>query len=219
MSLLPWQQEISYQLIILKAVLGLPFFSLTYPIFLKYLCDVKHHWVLSLLVAALPLLTSSCRESVDVSVLQVYDGPVKSALNIHLMQSDSAILRSEISAAKQLEFATGDLEFPEGIEIKMYEKSGELGTIIRADKGYFIRSKNLYKGVGNVQVENLIEDQKLQSEELFWNQREKKIYTEKFVTIQDKQTIFNGTGMEADDSFKEYEIKHPTGKTPLPGDS
>lgn len=179
---------------------------------------MKHSWILTLVLAASLLPISSCRESVDVSALQVYDGPVKSAVNIHLMQSDSAIVRSELFAAKQLEFATGDLEFPEGIEIKMYEKDGQLSTTIRADKGYFIRSKNLYKGVGNVQVENLIKNQKMQSEELFWDQRTKKIYTEKFVTIQDKETIFNGTGMEADDSFKDYEFKNPTGSIPLLGD-
>lgn len=154
-------------------------------------------------------LTSSCREDVGASALEVYDGPMNMSINIHLIQSDSAIVRSDIKAPKQLEFANGNLEFPEGIEIQIFEKDGQLSTTLRADKGYFLKKENTYKGVGNVQVHNMIKDQKLQSEELFWEPNKKKIYTEKFVTVQDGETLFNGTGLEADETFTNYKLKNP----------
>lgn len=161
----------------------------------------------------------SCREGVDPKSMQVYEGPVNSAQNIHILHSDSAVLRSEIRAPKQLEFANGDLEFPEGIDIQFFNLQGQLETTMRADKGYFLRDQNLYKGEGNVQVKNLSKDQRLQTEELFWNQAERKIYTEKFVTIQERQTLFNGTGMEADDSFSTYKLKKVRdSRTLLPGE-
>lgn len=161
----------------------------------------------------------SCRESVDPEALKIYDGPINSAINILLVQSDSAIIRSEITAAKQLEFLNGNIEFPEGIEIKFFTKEGELETTMRADRGYFIKTENLYRGEGNVQIKNLLKDQRLQTEEIFWNQAEKKIYTDKFVTIQEKQTLFNGTGMEADDSFSDYTLKQVRdSRTLLPGE-
>jgi LPS export ABC transporter protein LptC len=161
----------------------------------------------------------SCRESVDPSALNVYDGPINSAINIVLVQSDSAIIRSEITAAKQLEFLNGNIEFPEGIEIKFFTKEGQLETTMRADRGYFSKSENLYRGEGNVQIQNLLKDQKLQTEEIFWDQPAKKIYTDKFVTIQEKQTLFNGTGMEADDSFSDYTLKQVRdSRTLLPGE-
>lgn len=154
-------------------------------------------------------LTSSCREDVDASALKVYEGPMNMAINIHLIKSDSAIVRSEIKAPKQLEFANGNQEFPEGIEIQIFEKDGQLSTTIRADRGYFLKQENTFKGEGNVQVNNLIKNQKLQSEELFWEQIKQKIYTEKFVTVQDGETLFNGTGLEADDTFTNYTLKNP----------
>ncbi|GAA0877526.1 LPS export ABC transporter periplasmic protein LptC [Algoriphagus jejuensis] len=160
----------------------------------------------------------SCRESVDPEALKVYDGPMNSATNIFLIHSDSAIVRSEISAARQLEFLNGDQEFPEGIDIKFYTKEGELETTMIADRGYFIKSENLYRGEGNVQIRNLIKDQSLKSEEIFWNQAKRKIYTDKFVTIQDKGTLLNGTGLESDDSFSDYQLKSPKGQTELPGE-
>jgi len=166
-------------------------------------------------LAALP----SCRESVDPSALEAYDGPVNAATDIHILHSDSAVMRSEISAPKQLEFANGNLEFPEGIDIQLFNVQGKLETTLRADRGFFMRDQNLYRGEGNVQVKNLRKDQRLQTEEIFWNQAEKKIYTEKFVTIQERQTIFNGTGMEADDSFSTYRLKKVRdSRTVLPGE-
>ncbi|MBA4300011.1 LPS export ABC transporter protein LptC [Algoriphagus alkaliphilus] len=161
----------------------------------------------------------SCRESVDLDELKVYDGPINSATNIFLVHSDSAIVRSEITAAKNLQFLNGNEEFPEGIEIKFFTIDGQLETTMRADRGYYLKNENLYRGEGNVQIKNLLKDQSLQSEEIFWNQAEKKIYTEKFVTIQDKQTLFNGTGMEADDSFSVYSLKEVRdSRTLLPGE-
>lgn len=161
----------------------------------------------------------SCRESVDLEELKVYDGPINSATNIFLVHSDSAIVRSEITAAKNLQFLNGNEEFPEGIEIKFFTIDGQLETTMRADRGYYLKNENLYRGEGNVQIKNLLKDQSLQTEEIFWNQAEKKIYTEKFVTIQDKQTLFNGTGMEADDSFSVYSLKEVRdSRTLLPGE-
>jgi LPS export ABC transporter protein LptC len=161
----------------------------------------------------------SCRESVDPSAMAAYEGPINSAMDIHILHSDSAVLRSEITAPKQLEFANGNLEFPEGIDIQLFNVNGQLETTLRADRGFFMRDQNLYRGEGDVQVKNLSKDQRLQTEEIFWNQAEKKIYTEKFVTIQERQTIFNGTGMEADDSFSNYRLKKVRdSRTVLPGE-
>ncbi|PZX49852.1 LPS export ABC transporter periplasmic protein LptC [Algoriphagus chordae] len=163
----------------------------------------------SIVLIGIIALCSSCREDVDASALEVYDGPMNMAINIHLVQSDSAIVRSDIRAPKQLEFANGNIEFPEGIEIQFFEKDGTLSTTLRADRGYLLKQENTYKGEGNVQVRNLIKDQKLQSEELFWEPNKKRIYTEKFVTVQDGETLFNGTGLEADETFTNYSLKNP----------
>jgi LPS export ABC transporter protein LptC len=146
---------------------------------------------------------------VDASALEVYDGPMNMAINIHLVKSDSAIVRSDIKAPKQLEFANGNLEFPEGIEIQIFEKDGSLSTTIRADRGYLLKQENIFKGEGNVKVDNLIKNQKLQSEELFWDRMKKIIYTEKFVRVQNGGTFSYGSGFEADETFSTYKLKNP----------
>lgn len=174
----------------------------------------KYFWILGLVLGGI-----SCRESISPETIELYDGPINEATDIVLIHSDSAVLRSEIRAPKQLEFKNGDLQFPEGIEIKFFTVQGVLETTMRADRGFFMKDENLYRGEGNVQIQNLIKDQRLQTEEIFWNQAQKKIYTDKFVTIQEKQTLFNGTGMEADDSFSNYQLKKVRdSRTLLPGE-
>ncbi|TXE14499.1 LPS export ABC transporter periplasmic protein LptC [Algoriphagus aquimarinus] len=174
--------------------------------------------LLSFVLLSVITLTSSCREDVDASVMEVYDGPMNLALNVHLIRSDSAIVRFELEAPKQLEFANGNLEFPDGIEIQIFETDGQLTTTLRADRGYFLKQENVWRGEGDVQVHNLIKDQHLQSEELFWEPR-KRIYTEKFVRVQDGGTFFYGSGLEADETFTNYSLKNPRdGQVELPGD-
>jgi LPS export ABC transporter protein LptC len=167
---------------------------------------------------SMPLL--SCEDEVDSSMFDVYDGPVSTGYDIELFHSDSAIVRSHLVAKKQMEFDGGDLEFPEGIEITFLDKEGNVTTTMRADRGYYVKKDNLYRGEGDVQVNNLEKEQKLSSEELFWDPNAKKIYTEKFVTIQEKETLFNGTGMEADEGFNEYKLfKVTNSRTILPGEN
>ncbi len=173
-----------------------------------------------LILLSLPLLgLFSCGDEVDSSMLETYQGPTSVAFDVELAHSDSAIIRTNLKAKKQLEFNTGDFEFPEGIEISFFDKEGNLTTTMRADRGYYIKKDNIYRGEGDVQVNNLEKEQKLSSEELFWDPNIKKIYTEKFVTIQEKETVFNGTGMEADEGFNEYRLfKVTNSRTILPGE-
>lgn len=179
---------------------------------------MKAHF-LQILFIFISIHLISCGDEVDSSMFEVYDGPMSTAYDIELFHSDSAVVRSHLVASKQMEFDGGDLEFPEGIEITFFDKEGNITTTMRADRGFYVKKDNLYRGEGDVQVNNLEKEQKLSSEELFWDPNAKKIFTEKFVTVQERETIFNGTGMEADEGFNEYKLfKVTNSRTILPGE-
>jgi LPS export ABC transporter protein LptC len=131
--------------------------------------------------------------------------------DIELLHSDSAIVVTKLTASRQLVYQNGDIEFPEGILIHFYENDGQLSSTIRADRGFFDRRENLYRGEGDVRVHNIIKDQKLASEELFWDPNKEIIYTEKFVTVEEPNRLIKGTGMEADEGFNEYRFDKVSG--------
>jgi LPS export ABC transporter protein LptC len=157
------------------------------------------------------LFSISCREDVDKSQLEFYEGPMRIGHDIELLHSDSAVVVVKLVAEKQLVFQNGDIQFPEGIVIHFYEKNGELSSTIRADRGSYEKRLNLYRGEGDVRVHNIPKEQKLSSEELFWDPNKKIIYTEKFVTVEEPDRLIQGTGMEADEGFNEYRFDKVSG--------
>ena len=62
----------------------------------------------------------------------------------------------------------------------------------------------------NVEVVN-IDGDTLKTEELIWDQKKKKIYSNTFVEIRTKSEIIYGEGLEADETFSNYTIKKITG--------
>ncbi|HLT07393.1 MAG TPA: LPS export ABC transporter periplasmic protein LptC [Cyclobacteriaceae bacterium] len=166
--------------------------------------------IIGLLILSL-LFAASCREDVDKSQLEFYDGPMRIGHDIELLHSDSAVVVVKLVAAKQLVFQNGDIQFPEGILIHFYEKTGELSSTIRADRGFYERRTNIYRGEGDVRVHNIPKEQKLSSEELFWDPNKKIIYTDKFVTVEEPDRLIQGTGMEADEGFNSYRFDKVSG--------
>lgn len=160
----------------------------------------------------------ACSNKGDLKSFDEYKGPISIATNIHLVNSDSGIVRTELFAKKRLEYANGDMEFPDGIIVHYRNVAGEVTSKISADRGFFNKSENLYTGSGNVQVTNLERKQQLNSEELFWEPNKQRIYTNAFVIIKENDRIIKGTGMEADDKFTNYKIFKSHGEIPIPGE-
>jgi LPS export ABC transporter protein LptC len=153
---------------------------------------------------------TSCDEPKTVAFQKPYTGPLGIVKNVHTVYTEKAEELITMKAPLQIEYQNGDREFPNGIEIVFFEK-GKASSRMTANKAYFNKEKNTYKGVGNVLVKSLTNEDKLKSEELNWNPTTKKVTTEKFVTIENKDEILTGDGLEADQDFSHYKFKNPRG--------
>lgn len=145
----------------------------------------------------------------------VYEGPLNWSDSIRTLYSDSAIVIVMVEAAKQVQFETGDLEFPEGIFISFYGKDGGISSTLKADHGYFFREENRYTGVGGIVVENIEDQSKLLTDTLHWSPPEKKVYTKAKVMIIEAADTLRGQGLEAAEDFSTYTILKPEGTTIL----
>lgn len=178
----------------------------------------RKRYIGKLVMIGLSFVWAACADPTGIFVPDAYDGPISIATNIHLVNSDSGIVRTELFAKKRLEYANGDMDFPDGIIVHYRNVAGEVTSKISADRGFFNKSENLYTGSGNVQVTNLEKKQQLNSEELFWEPNKQRIYTNAFVIIKENDRIIKGTGMEADDKFTNYKIFKSHGEIPIPGE-
>lgn len=156
-------------------------------------------------------------ESKDENVLKIeeYEGPVVEVYDIISYYSDSAKVQLKLETPVQYEFENGDKEFPEGIYLEFYGENGEITNTIVANYCYFTAKENLWKATGDVIVKGLKTNEQLNTEELFWDPEEQKIYTEEFVRIETGKEIIMGHGLEADQDFSSYKIKKSTGTISL----
>jgi LPS export ABC transporter protein LptC len=97
-------------------------------------------------------------------------------------------------------------DFPEGIEAYRYnDTTGLEEAKITANKAIYFESKELWEATGKVKVKNA-KGELLETEKLYWDTKNRRLYTDVWVTITNKDMVINGEGLESDEAFDNYEI-------------
>jgi len=164
------------------------------------------------------LLIYAC-ETTEVQKVEEYNGPMYELTDVETLYSEGedevdtvAFVKFKLMADRQLIFDNEDMEFPEGIYIENYEIDGNVAFTLKANKGFFDSEDQVYKAEGNVILRNLLEDQQVNSEELFWKPGpgDDAIYTDKFVIVKTKSEIIYGEGLRASQNFENFKILKPS---------
>ncbi|MTI33437.1 LPS export ABC transporter periplasmic protein LptC [Xanthovirga aplysinae] len=162
---------------------------------------------------------TACSPDKDNKALEPYDGPLLEAVDVEMLVSDSAVVRMKLTGKRQWDFKNGNREFPEGLFMEFLEPDGSITSTIKADSGFYTSETNLYRAKGDVVVVSKEEEEKeLYTDELFWDPAKEKIYTDKYVKIITLTDTLEGTGLESDQNFINYEILNPKGSTILDDD-
>lgn len=162
------------------------------------------------------LLFAACSDQKEkLNEVVEYQGPYYEVSDLQLWYSDSALVRLMVKAAHMLEFENGDQEYPEGVYVEFYEADTIVTSILQGDRAYYTKETNIYRILGNVILESLKNQQKLSTEELFWDVNEERVYTEKFVIIETRDDVLHGEGLTAKQDFSSYRILKPTGEMGL----
>ncbi len=171
-----------------------------------------------LLFGALILLffgIRSCdlKEETKTKIVEPYDGPLAEAENVVTLFSDSSIVRVEMRAPVQYELQNHDREFPKGVDIDFFTIDGEVETTLTSNYGKYTAETGVYHAKGHVVILNTAKNEKLESEELFWDPATEKIYTPTNVQVRivtPNETLW-GNGLEAKQDFSSYKILDPVG--------
>ena len=160
----------------------------------------------------------SC-DTTEVQNIQEYDGPMYELTDVITLYSEGeedidtmAYLKFKLEADRQLIYEDEDMEFPEGIYIENYTADSTVAFILKANKGYFNNETKIYKAEGNVVLRNLLEEQQVNSEELYWKPGpgDDAIYTDKFVIVKTQSEIIYGEGLRASQNFETFKILKPS---------
>lgn len=102
------------------------------------------------------------------------------------------------------------VEFVDGVKINFYDKDGNVETSMTAKHATVQDGTSLMIARNDVVVTNL-KGEKLNTEELVWDESRKQIYSNSFVKITTEDEILMGQGMESNETFTDYTIKKITG--------
>lgn len=109
------------------------------------------------------------------------------------------------------------MEMPKGLKVDFYDKHGAIESYLTAEYGISYPEQKEIMVRNDVEILN-IKGERLNTEELRWDQVKGKIYTDKFVRITTKDQVITGTGLESNQSFSDWEILNVIGTLNVPHD-
>lgn len=133
--------------------------------------------------------------------------PVEAATDLEIIYSDSAKIKSKI-VTPELNRYIGNknyIELPKGLKLEFYDDNQNITSTLTADYAIRREQEMIVEAKRNVVIVNE-KNEKLNTEHLVWNEKTKKIYSDKFVKITTPEEIIYGNGFEADQDFSRYKI-------------
>jgi lipopolysaccharide export system protein LptC len=136
------------------------------------------------------------------------------ATQVESYLSEGSLVKGKLTAPYMLRIQKADspyAEFPRSLHVDFYNAAMVIESKLDALYGKYLQNQNKVYLRDSVVVKNVLKGDTLHSQELWWDQKTERFYTDKPVRIYTKTKILFGTGMEADQNFKWYKITHLTG--------
>lgn len=106
-------------------------------------------------------------------------------------------------------------EFPKGVEMTTYKNDSlsSVDAVLTANYAIHYETRDLWEARGNVVVEKS-DGKKLYTQQLFWNARTKKIYSnvDSKIVQNNGRDVFIGEGFESDEEFKDWRFRRMKGR-------
>lgn len=139
--------------------------------------------------------------------------------NITAYMSESAKVKARLTAPymRRNEVDSPYVEFPQTLHVDFFNDSMVISSIMDARYGKWIEQESKVLLRDSVVVKNTLKGDTLYCQELWWDQKREKFYTDKPVRIHKAGgTVLYGTGLEAPQDFSGYTIYQITGPFAFP---
>jgi len=139
--------------------------------------------------------------------------PSIKSLGVTTLISDSGITRYKIITEEWSIFDKKNppyWAFEKGVYLEKFDTLFRTDASIQSDTAYYYEKKKLWELRVNVHIRNLNGD-KFDTQLLFWDEKGKEIYSDKFIRIEQEDKIITGYGFESNQELTEYQIRNTTG--------
>ena len=167
--------------------------------------DILHIIRLTATAAAVAFIVYSCQGKLgEAKSLKIDETPVQTVRDMFVVQSENGMMQMRASADLMEKYERDTLTyelFPEGFAVYAYTDEGLLETEIVADNAKHMKyndGRETWEAFGNVVVKNLIKQEVMETDTLYWDQKNEMIYTHCYVKLYSPDGFMQGYGMESD---------------------
>jgi LPS export ABC transporter protein LptC len=167
-------------------------------------------------VFILLFLLSSCQN--DLAEIQRFikqeETTYETISDFKTLYSDSAIVKVKIEGPTMLRYLDKDKprqEFPDGMKVEFFTPNQRVTSRLTAKYGMRLEKDKQIIMRDSVVWESLNKEI-LETTELIWDEKEERVFTNKFVVIRRPGEIITGYGFESNQDFTYSKIKSVTGQ-------
>ena len=126
-----------------------------------------------------------------------------------LVQTTNGKLQMRVVTANMQRFENDSMSvevFRNGMNVFAYTEDGSLESTIVSDEAVHEKKKGsgdeIWKAYGNVVVKNIIKQETMETDTLYWDRTKQEVYTDCYVKIYSPDGFMQGYGMRSDDRMK-----------------
>jgi LPS export ABC transporter protein LptC len=170
-------------------------------------------------ILVVALFSVSCENDLETIKKITFNAksPDEITKNLKMIYSDSGYARVEIFAALAETYRTKEsvTKVKDSLRVNFFSESGEVISTLSARYGEINYNKGTILVRDSVRLYNYSKKQTLETEALFWNQKDSSIYSLSQVIIKSPKGIILGDGIRTNQSFSKYVLLKPSGRVEL----
>lgn len=160
----------------------------------------------------------SCRNKIaEAEKLDLSRTPTQRIYDMFAVQTRNGAVSMRVEADVMEHYDSDSASFdtfPRGISVYGYTAEGLLESVIVADDARHIVPKRkdrdeVWEAFGNVILHNVIEQETMETDTIYWDQAKKEIYTDCYVKMYSPQGFLQGFGMRSDDHVRNSILYRP----------
>ena len=162
---------------------------------------------------------SSCVNDLDTIRKITYKStdPDDRTRDLVVVYTDSGYAKVQVFAKIAETYTNPDqvMKLKDGVKVNFFSDEGEIVSVLTALYGEVHQNDGTMFVRDSVVLVNLEKNQRLETEELHWNQKDSSIYTNKAVVVRRNDAILFGQVIKTKQDFTEYEFIQPRGSMEL----
>ncbi len=167
--------------------------------------------------ATVAIIFFSCKSRLsEAERLDLSKTPVQTLDDMYIIQSEGGRpqMRIEADVMEHYDSDTMSVDmFPKGLQVFSYNEEGELEAHLRSDNATHEKSKKggeeIWKAYGNVVVKNIIKQETMETDTIYWDRKNQEIYTDCYVRLYSPDGFTQGYGLRSDEKVRNSAIMRP----------